>query len=342
MAASIADVAAAAGVSRATASRALSGHAAVLPETRERVLGVARQLRYRADPVARALRAGSSNLLGLIVSNLQNPAIQEIAETVQALGQTEGYEVVIATTNDDGARERRLIEALANRRVDGLITMSSGENTELLNELHDGGLPIVELIRLPRGTRTPSVVYDDVAAGALATEHLLALGHRQIAFIGGPPTTRTGSERYAGFVAAHAASSSLVAEQLVARGPFSAAFGVEAVSSLLNAKVRPTALVIANHEAMFAALQALNREGVRIPKEMSVVAVEDDPLLAWWHPAITVVDVLPRSLATDAIETLIAQIRDEGTSLSPSVTVGVGLTNRASAIAREGAAQRRP
>ncbi len=156
VAATIRDVASAAGVSRATASRALSGHPAVLPETRERVRRIAGELNYRADPVARALRAGSSNLLALVVSNLQNPAIQQIAETVQTLGQTEGFEVVIATTNDDRDRERRLIETLSDRRVDGLIAMSSGENVELLNALHARGLPLVELIRLPEGTASPA------------------------------------------------------------------------------------------------------------------------------------------------------------------------------------------
>jgi LacI family transcriptional regulator len=328
--ASIGDVASAAGVSRATASRALSGHPAVLPETRERVLVAAGELRYRADPVARALRAGSSNLLGLIVSNLQNPAIQEIAESVQALGQTEGFEVLIATTNDDGARERRLIEALAGRRVDGLITMSSGENTALLNALHQDGLPIVELIRLPEGTETPSVVYDDAAAGSLATEHLLSLGHHRIAFVGGPPATRSGAERYAGFVAAHDRAGLPVIDELVVRGAFSAAFGVDAVETLLRVPAHASALVIANHEAMFAALQALNREGVQIPRELSVVAVEDDPLLAWWHPAITVVDVRPRSLAADAMATLLSQVRNEPSESRPSVTTGVTLTERAS------------
>lgn len=307
MRASIADVAARAGVSRATASRALGGHPAVLPETRERVVAAAEALNYRGDPVARALRAGSSNLIGLIVSNLQNPAIQTVAEVIQTRGQTHGLEVLIGTTNDDGDRERRLIDTLAGRRVDGLITMSSGANTALLNDLHAGGLPVVDLIRLPPHTTTPAIVYDDLTAAALATQHLLDLGHRRVAFVGGPPSTRTGAERFAGFRSTMQAAHATIDTQLVQRGPFTPTFGVEAVQRLLNGATAPSAVLIANHEAMFSALQALNRAGIGVPEHISVVVIEDDPLLAWWHPPLTAVDVHPTELARVAMDSLLAQ-----------------------------------
>jgi LacI family transcriptional regulator len=313
MAVDLGDVARAAGVSRATASRALSGHPSVLPETRERVLRVAKELDYHADPVARALRAGSSNLIGLIVTNLQNTAIQEVAETVQAVGQLEGYEVLIATTNDDTERERRLVGALTSRRVDGLLVMSGDENVPRLNKLFHGGLPVVEIIRLPDGTTAPGVVYDDHHAGLLATGHLLDLGHRRIAFLGGPAHTRSGGERYRGYVQAHDDRGVELEADLIHRGPFQSAFGSTTVDALFTAARVPTALVIANHEAMFAALQALNRRGLRAPADLSVVAVEDDPLLAWWHPSVTVVDVRPRDLAVQAMTSLLAQIRKSAT-----------------------------
>jgi LacI family transcriptional regulator len=332
--ATISQLAAAAGVSNATASRALSGHPAVLPETRERVLRVADELNYHADPVARALRAGSSNLLALVVSNLQNPAIQQIAETVQQLGQTEGFEVVIATTNDEPDRERRLLEALSGRRVDGLIAMSSGENIELLNRLYDAGLPVVELIRLPEGTAAPSVVYDDRRAGRLATEHLLALGHQRVAFLGGPATTRSGEQRYLGYEDAHRQAELPIDRDLVVRGEFAVSFGVAGIAALLALDHRPTGLVIANHESMFSALQALNRADVTIPDDLSVVAIEDDPLLAWWHPAITAVDVRPNNLASEAVTTLLAQIRHRTRSEGSTVASAVLLERSSTAAPR--------
>ncbi len=163
----------------------------------------------------------------------------------------------------------------------------------------------------------------------LATSHLLGLGHRHVAFLGGPPATRSGEQRFVGFEAAHAAAGLTSRRDLIVRGPFAALFGVEGVAALLAADPPPTGLVIANHEAMFSALQALNRAGVGIPAGLSVVAIEDDPLLAWWHPAITSVDVRPVDLAAQAVAALLQQIRGEVPAERP-VPADVILLERAS------------
>ncbi len=192
MANTIEDVAAAAGVSRSTASRALSGHPSVRPETRERVQATALQLGYQVDPIARALRAGSSGLIGLVLTNLMNASIQAIAKTVQSKGHDEGYEVLIATTENDPRREYEIVQRLRSHRVDGVLVMGTGANTDMLNRLHEDGFPVVAIIRLPHGVATPSVVYDDRGAAQQATSYLLSRGHRSIGFIGGPAATRSG------------------------------------------------------------------------------------------------------------------------------------------------------
>jgi LacI family transcriptional regulator len=308
MSVTIEDVAAAAGVSRSTASRALSGHPAVRPDTRERVQAIAEKLNYRADPIARALRAGSSGLIGLVLTNLVNPAIQEVAETIQSLGHAAGLEVLIATTNGLAERELSAIGALTSHRVDGLMVMSSDASAELLNSLHAGGLPVVELIRLPDAIQTPSVVYDDRAAGRLATLHLLDQGHRRIAFLGGPPETRSGRERYDGYVAAMHEREVPLLESDVFRGEFSAETGRRAMERIVDAGLATTGLVIANHESMFRALQVLSQRGVDIPSRLSIVAVEDEPLLSYWHPPITAVDTRPVALGHAAMEAMLRQL----------------------------------
>jgi LacI family transcriptional regulator len=308
MRATIDDVAAAAGVSRSTASRALSGHPAVLPATRERVFSVAEKLQYRADPVARALRAGNSGLIGLVLTNLSNPSIQEIAETVQQLSHNADLEVVMATTNGDPERERRIIGTLTSRRVDGLIMMGSQDSAPVLNSLYASGLAVVELVRLPDEIQTPSVVYDDQAAGRLAAEHLIERGHRRIAFLGGPPEARSGRERYAGFMEATRVSGLTVRPEDVFRGDFLSEFGAASMLRFLANDDRPTALVMANHEALFGALQILSQHGLDIPRQLSVVGIEDEPLLRFWHPSITVVDTLPVRLAEEVMSSMLAQL----------------------------------
>jgi LacI family transcriptional regulator len=315
----IEDVAAAAGVSRSTASRALAGHPSVRAATRERVQAVAERLDYRADPVARALRAGTSGLIGLVLTNLSNPSIQTVAETIQSIGHENDLEVLIATTNGAAERERRVISALTSHRVDGLIVMGSPASASLLNSLYLGGLPLVELIRLPEDIETPSVVYDDRAAGQVATEHLIARGHRRIAFIGGPPETRSGRERYLGYAEALSAVGLGPAPGRVLRGLFHSAFGADATRQLIEWGLDATGLVIANHEAMFGALQVLSQFAVDIPGRLSVVAVEDEALLRVWHPPVTAVDTRPVELATAAMAAMTRQLA-RGRSRTPQAS----------------------
>ncbi len=307
----IEDVAAAAGVSRSTASRALSGHPSVHPDTRARVQAVAEKMDYHVDAVARALRAGSSGLIGVVLTNLVNASIQTIATTIQTQGHALGFEALVATTDNDPLRERDIVNRLRSHRVDGVIIMGVGENTAMLNALDAAGFPVVAMIRLPRGVTTPAVVYDDRHAAELATDHLLALGHRDIAFLGGPASTRSGRERYAGYQRSLRAAGVPLPDALVSRGPFEPGFGVQAVAELFSGPVRPTALVVANHEATPAALQELGRRRVAIPENLSVVAIEDADVLRYWHPAITVIDTDPVKVGELALTALLERLRSD-------------------------------
>jgi LacI family transcriptional regulator len=331
MSTTIEDVAAAAGVSRSTASRAMSGHPAVRASTRERVQAAAESLGYQVDSVARSLRAGSSGLIGLVLTNLMNASIQTAANTIQATGHLQGYEVLIATTNEDPDREREIVQRLRSHRVDGVIVMGTGANTLLLNELNASGFPVVALIRLPRGVTTPAVVYDDRDAARQACAHLIALGHRDIAFVGGPGSTRSGRERYAGFVQTLRAADVPVREELVWRGPFDSAFGSAVALGLLAGRRRATAVVVANHEAMSGVLQVFAQQSVVIPQELSIVGIEDAVIQQYWHPAITVIDTNPRQLGALALDEMVRQLKNAEPDVGHGpVVVPVALIERAS------------
>jgi LacI family transcriptional regulator len=275
------------------------------------VQAAALRLGYQVDPVARALRAGSSGLLALVLTNLLNSSIQVIARTVQAIGHENGYEVLIATTENDPARELEIVQRLRAHRIDGVLVMGAGPNTALLNALHADGCPVVAIIRLPSGVATPSVVYDDLGAARQATEYLLRRGHRDIAFIGGPAATRSGRLRYAGFAAALRAAGAGPRAEVTQRGAFTPEFGTSAMERIAAAAMPPTAVVVANHEAMSGALHVLARHHVDVPGQLSVVGIEDAELLRYWHPAITVIDTEPQRLGELAIATMLRQLRRE-------------------------------
>jgi LacI family transcriptional regulator len=307
MAATLIAVAQLAGVSTSTASRALTGHPSVLPDTREKVLAAAQSLRYRPNRMASALRTRRTGLIGLVVNNLWNASFTAIADEVQAWGATEGQQVLVCSTDGDPAREAAFLDTVAEHHFDGVVIAGSGANTELVNELVRDGRAVVTMNREVPGSLAASVRADYEQAARLATEHLIGLGHTRIATIGGPPEVTSGRLHHAGFRTAMAEAGLPVVDQLVHRGPFTPEFGQAAAASVLGLPQPPTALLLSNHEASFGALPALGSGGRRVPEELSVVCTEDEPFYTWWRPPLTVVD----NRATRQAERAAAMLLDQ-------------------------------
>lgn len=326
------EVAEAAGVSRSTAGRALSGHPAVSAATRERVEATARALGYRADPAARALRGGTSHLIGLVVTNLVNASIQRVVERVHALAHQHGFQVLMAVTDGDADRESEVVRALADHRVQGLMVMpTSGGSAAILTELHRHGTAVVTIIRSVRGVKVPGVLNDDRSGAAQATRHLLEIGHRRIGFIGGPEGVHSGRERFRGYSDALGAAGLQLDPDLIHRGPFEPDWGSITTEAILDGDAGCSALLVANHEALFGVVQTLAQRGVDMPGRLSLIGFEDAPLFRFWHPAVTVVDTHPASVAETAFESLLAQLAGDPTPPGRPVVVSASLLVRASA-----------
>jgi LacI family transcriptional regulator len=301
-------VAAAAGVSTSTASRALSGHPAVLPSTRARVEAAAVALRYQPNRMASALRTRRTGLIGLVVNNLRTATFHTIAETLQAWAAEQQYEVLVCTTGGDPAREAAFLQTMRQHRFDGVVVAGTGANTELVNTLVQEGQAVVTMNREVPGSLAPSVMSAYETAARVATGHLLDLGHVRIAAIEGPEEITSGRLHHAGFVGALADAGVPVVEELVFRGPFTPDFGRQAATELLALSEPPTALLISNHEASFGALPVLGGSGLQVPGELSVVCTEDEPFYAWWSPPLTTVDNRAELLARRAAELLLEQL----------------------------------
>ncbi|MEY9212833.1 LacI family DNA-binding transcriptional regulator [Thermobifida halotolerans] len=333
MAVTLKDVAAAAGVSRSTASRALSGSPLIAPETRTAVENAARRLGYRPNRAASALRSRRSKLIGLVMNNLINASFHTIAGVVQRCAADEGYQVILCITDAEEAREESVLRMLAEHNVDGVLVIGTGKNAATCDEMLDAGTAVVNVIRAPDDGRAPSVLASDREGAYAATRHLLELGHRRIGYLGGLPSANSGRERYAGYEEALREHGLEADPVLLERGPFSPAFGAEATRRLLERAPDMTALFGANHEAVFGVLPTLASAGIRVPDRLSLVCHEDIHWLANWQPPITVVDNGAAELGRLAFDLLMQQIRGTlSTADSPGLTyrIGARLITRAS------------
>jgi LacI family transcriptional regulator len=190
----------------------------------------------------------------------------------------------------------------------------------------------VHLARRPRDPAGDCVLGDEIAGGRSATEYLLENGHRRIAIIAGPPDVPSGRERMQGYWLAMQAAGVPVSEELARAVPLSPDTGGPAVEALLAlpARRRPTALLVANHEASYGALPALREHSVNIPDDLSVICYEDSPLARWWHPAVTVIDNNARQMGELAARLLLRRLEtaDAGRDEFSEFRVGTRLIER--------------
>ncbi len=307
-----ADVAARAGVSRTTVSFVLTGRAgaAISEETRRRVQDAARELGYQAHGAARALAGGRSHTIGLVL--LQAPeqvsGDAHLVDTLWGIGSEVGkgdYRVLVEPMGFTSVGYRDL---LASHRVDGLIVSGPRSDDTALVETIGEGFPIVIKGSLP-GIDVPSVDVDNRAGARLATDHLVAAGHRRIGLITNAPLAYTAAaERLAGYRDSLAAAGLERADDLVAEGLFDATSGLVAMRSLLERAPDLTAVFVASDVVAFGALAALRESGRRVPDDVSLVGFDDIPLSSHFDPPLTTVRVPARELGVAAGRALLDRL----------------------------------
>jgi len=275
--ASLADISRRAGVSIATASRVLNGSSHPVSEaTRSRVLAAADELGYRPSELARALVKRTSRIVGLIVGDIVDPYFAEIARGVEDVAAAAGHLTMICNADRRPAAELAHLDVLRDYHAAGVIFAGSGYGhvsdasplRAAVTELQEGGAVVVALA--VRDLECPSVLVDNRAAARDATEHLLALGHRRIAFVAGPAGLYPGAHRLEGFRAAVDAAG---AEALVLPGGFEFEAGTAAAETLLAGGL-PDAVLGVNDEVAIGLLTGLRRGGVDVPGRISVAGID--------------------------------------------------------------------
>jgi LacI family transcriptional regulator, galactose operon repressor len=277
--ASLADISRRAGVSIATASRVLNGSAhPVSDATRNRVLAAAEELGYRPSELARALVKRTSRIVGVIVGDIVDPYFAEIARGVEDVAARAGHLTMVCNADRRPAAELAHLGVLLDYHAAGVVFAGSGyehaHETPALRDaveaLKAGGSAVVALAA--RDFDCPSVLVDNRGAAREATEHLLGLGHRRIAFVEGPPGLHTSAHRLEGFQAAMAAAG---AEPVQLAGGFEYEAGDAAAATLLAGGELPDAVLAVNDEVAIGLLTGLRRAGVDVPGRLSVAGIDD-------------------------------------------------------------------
>ncbi|WP_033343186.1 LacI family DNA-binding transcriptional regulator [Catenuloplanes japonicus] len=302
MAVTIKDVARVAGVSVATVTRALSTPEVVRPATRDRVREVAASLGYHPNRAARGLITGRTGNLGLLVPDLANPFFPGIVKGVQARAREADHAVFLADTDEDPAAEATLVRRLA-KQVDGLVVCSPRMADAELRRLA-GEVPMVLVYRRIPGI--PSVTAGFLDGMRQAVGHLVALGHRRIAYVAGPKTSWANRERLRSLRAVVRTAD----VDLVEVGNVMPRFegGVSAADRVLAASV--TSVIAYNDLVAIGLLHRFAARGVPVPAGMSVLGFDDIPLAAMVHPALTTV-ALPQNRAGQAGVDLLLQLLDQ-------------------------------
>jgi LacI family transcriptional regulator len=309
--ATLRDVADLAGVDQSTASRVLRDDPgqAVRPDTRERIQAAARKLGYRPNAVARSLRTRRPNMLGLVMPDIDNIGFMEVVHGVEMYAAGRGYMVLLADAKALDRSEELYGRLVLEGRVDGLLAAFGKVEDPLIAHLVAQGMPLVLVNRQSQGIDA-AVIVDDYAGSRLAVDHLVSLGHRVVGHLAGPDDVDTAQRRLEGFVDGLAAHG-LEPGPIIAAG-YSEAGGRHAALQLLEAQPRPTAVFAANLMSALGAVAAIKSAGVRIPGDMSVIAMDEHPIAAHTDPPMTTVAMPLAEMGTEAARMLIDAL--EGTA----------------------------
>jgi LacI family transcriptional regulator len=303
------DVAALAGVSLKTVSRVVNGEEGVSPAMTGRVVAAVARLDYRHNFGASNLRSGRrTRSIGVLLQDVANTFSASILRAVEDRSTALGVVVLTASIDEEPARERALVSNLVSRRVDGLVLMPSSADQGYLAQDVRTGLAVVVVDRPASGLDVDSVTVDNEAGARSAVNHLLARGHRRIAFIGDLPSIPTAADRHEGYARALAAGGFPVDDALVRVGRDEVA-SAAAVADLLSLAQPPTAVVAGRNVLSVGAVRALRDAGRS--RDVALVGFDDFPMSDLLDPGLTVVRQDVRTIGKTAAELLLSRIECE-------------------------------
>ena len=297
----------AAGLSVATVSRVLNDKGPVRAETRLRVLETVERLGYVPHSAARSLSTRRTMSIGVLLPDMHGAFFSEIVRGIDLAARAAGYHLLVSGSHSDPAETAALLQTL-HGRVDGLILMTPALGGTWLQKALPRRVPVVLLNDDGTDERHHSLRIDNRRGARLAVEHLIGLGHRAIAFLGGPVGNADATERLAGYREALVAGGLPLNRHFELAGDFSEESGVQAGAKVAALVPQPTAIFAANDAMAIGCLAALRERGLRVPEDVSLVGFDDVPIARYLTPALTSVQVPIAELGKQAMALLLAAV----------------------------------
>lgn len=329
MAANISDVAREAGVSTTTVSHVLNRTRFVSPELTRRVLRTVEALRFRPSLVARGLRVGRTQSVGLVVSDILNPFFTQVARAIEDRLRPAGYSLIICSTDEKLTAEREYLQVLADKQVDGVILAPTTGDHRFLAGLTQK-VPVVLINRVVPGPALPRVTADNRSGARQAVEHLVSHGHRRIGMVLGLRGLSTTRDRLAGYTDALRAAGIPVDRTLVGEGGASTEGVDAAMQALFRTRRSPTAVFVGSMSMIVGALRFLQRQRLRCPEEVALAAFTDYTWCQVTAPPLTCVQQPVREIGEAAADLFLRGLRGELPHPAPALVLPVSLIVRAS------------
>ena len=287
--ATIQDVAQHAGVSIATVSRVLNGTAYVNEEVSARVRAAVKDLQYQPSRAAQALRANRSKIIGLLISDIQNPFFTALIRGVEDVANRNGYSLILCNSDENAHKEQQYIEVLCAERVAGAIVVPTSEHSQKLRLFREHEIPFVAVDRRVKDRTTDAVLIDNVRGAYEAVTHLITNGYRRIGVITGPVSTTTGRERLEGYRKALREAGLVHDPSLERIDDFKGEGGHKCANALLDLEQPIDALFVTNNLMTLGTLAAIHERHLRIPEDIAVVGFDEMPWAALSTISLTTV-----------------------------------------------------
>lgn len=307
MSATIFDVAKRAGVSIGTVSRVVNNRDRVHPDTRERVLKAIQELNFQANALARGLASQRTNMLGLVIPQVNDSFFFQIFRGVNDEVTAANYTLLIISQTRQG-NEHRYLELFRRGHVDAMILVAIDARRADIKQIQETGVPII-LIQQDIGNHVPTFVVDNYGGGRMIAEHLVGHGYQRFAYITGTDYTPDSNERLRGLRDVLHEHGLSIDDEDIMRGDFFEGSGYRAVIDLLQRPQRPRAIFAANDQMAVDAIRALQDHGLRVPEDVAVVGFDDVPFASYISPGLTTVHQPTYELGREAARMVFSMLQ---------------------------------